>query len=128
MLRAAPLRAPPPHRRGAGSVTSAGASRFVTFAVDEILSINWFGELLPPYWRRALPVGNTSVVPVDMLTEVRRCPLPCDRGANATQLPRSQLPPSFAAGTCVVASCCWRGAAACCSVVGGVAACSVVLP
>jgi hypothetical protein len=48
-------------------VGAAGASRVVTLAVDEILSINWFGELMPPFWRRALPVGNASVVPTAML-------------------------------------------------------------
>ncbi len=51
-------------------MTAAGASRVLTFAVDEILSINWFGEDLPPYWRRALPVNSTTVVPTAMLSEV----------------------------------------------------------
>jgi hypothetical protein len=45
----------------------APVSRWVTIAVDEIASISWFGEVCPPYWRRALPVGNASVVPMDML-------------------------------------------------------------
>jgi hypothetical protein len=48
-------------------VTSAGASRFLTFAVDEVLSINWFGEPCPPYWRRLLPLNDSTVVPHDML-------------------------------------------------------------
>lgn len=52
------------------SFTVAGAApvrRVVTFAVDEILSLNWFGEACPPYWRRNLPVNDSSVVPMDML-------------------------------------------------------------
>ena len=50
------------------AVTAAApASRFVTFAVDEVLSIDWFGEPCPPYWRRLLPINDSSVVPSDML-------------------------------------------------------------
>ena len=49
------------------NVGAAGASRVVTVAVDEILGISWFGELMPPYWRRALPIGNASVIPTAML-------------------------------------------------------------
>jgi hypothetical protein len=41
--------------------------RAVVVAVDEILGINWFGEMMPPWWRRALPVNSTAAVPVDML-------------------------------------------------------------
>lgn len=51
------------------AVTSAQAvSRFVMFAVDEILLIEWFGEACPPYWRRNLPVNDSTVVPMDMLS------------------------------------------------------------
>jgi len=51
-----------------GSVT-AGTSRSVAsvLAIDEVLSLNWFGEKCPPYWRRDLPVGDANVVPTDML-------------------------------------------------------------
>ena len=38
-------------------------------AVDEILGIDWFGESMPPWWRRALPVNSTAVVPTDMLAQ-----------------------------------------------------------
>lgn len=41
--------------------------RVVTIVIDEILSIEFFGEPCPPYWRRALPIGNASVIPSDML-------------------------------------------------------------
>lgn len=47
---------------------SVVVSRHVTIAIDEIASINWFGEVLPPYWRRELPVNDSSVIPTDMLT------------------------------------------------------------
>lgn len=51
------------------SVTaSAVSSSYVVISIDEILSINWFGELMPPFWRRALPVGSTNA-PVAMLTK-----------------------------------------------------------
>ena len=49
------------------SASGAPASRRVTVAVDEILSIMWFGESCPPYWRRNLPLNDSSVVPLDML-------------------------------------------------------------
>jgi hypothetical protein len=45
----------------------ARASRFVTYAVDEVLAIDFFGEPCPPYWRRALPVGDYSLTPTAML-------------------------------------------------------------
>jgi Domain of unknown function (DUF5127)/Domain of unknown function (DUF4965)/Domain of unknown function (DUF4964) len=42
----------------------------VTLAIDEFLSISWFGTAnFPPYWRRALPIGDTSVVPMEMLSQ-----------------------------------------------------------
>jgi hypothetical protein len=44
-------------------------TRVFMVAVDEILGIDWFGESMPPWWRRALPVNSTTVVPVDMLSE-----------------------------------------------------------
>lgn len=44
------------------------ASTFAVVSVDEILSINWFGELMPPYWRRALAVGSLAI-PTVMLTK-----------------------------------------------------------
>jgi len=50
-----------------GNVGAAPVSRFVVVAIDEIVSIDWFGELLPPYWRRNLPVNSTDAVPTDML-------------------------------------------------------------
>ena len=50
-----------------GSVGSAVTTQFLTFAVDEVLSLRWFGEDCPPYWRRALPVGDATVVPTAML-------------------------------------------------------------
>ena len=50
------------------AVTAAApASRFVTFAVDEVLAIDWFGEPCPPYWRRLLPINDSTVIPNDML-------------------------------------------------------------
>lgn len=49
-------------------VSSRGSSSgFITVAVDEILQINFFGEDLPPYWRRNLPVGDATVFPNEML-------------------------------------------------------------
>lgn len=48
--------------------TGGAASWRVTLAFDEIGTIDWFGEFCPPYWRRALPVGNTSH-PTAMLAE-----------------------------------------------------------
>ena len=51
-----------------GSVTgSTPATRAATLAIDEVLSLDWFGEKCPPYWRRQLPVGDATVVPSDML-------------------------------------------------------------
>jgi hypothetical protein len=35
--------------------------------VAQILSLEWFGEQCPPYWRRNLPVGDTTVIPSAML-------------------------------------------------------------
>ena len=54
-----------------GTVAGNGpvVSRWVMFAVDEVLLINWFGEACPPYWRRNLPINDTSVVPMDMLSQ-----------------------------------------------------------
>ena len=49
------------------AVGAAPVARVVTLAVDEILGINWFGEAMPPYWRRALPVNSTAAVPTAML-------------------------------------------------------------
>jgi hypothetical protein len=50
-----------------GTVTATGTSRFLTIAVDEIVTLDWFGEYCPPYWRRALPVNSTEV-PMEMLS------------------------------------------------------------
>lgn len=47
---------------------SVAITRHVTIAVDEVASINWFGEVLPPYWRRDLPINDSSVLPTAMLT------------------------------------------------------------
>ena len=49
-----------------GNVASSSPSH-VSFvvAIDEKLSINWFGEDCPPYWRRAL---NQSDIPVQVTT------------------------------------------------------------
>lgn len=44
-------------------------TRYLTFAVDEILAISWFGEAAPPYWRRNLPLNDSTVVPLAMLAE-----------------------------------------------------------
>jgi hypothetical protein len=41
--------------------------RHLTLAVDEILSINWFGEACPPYWRRNMAVNDSTTVPLEML-------------------------------------------------------------
>lgn len=49
--------------------SSAPISRVVTVAIDELLSINWFGENCPPYWRRNLPLNDYTVVPTAMLAE-----------------------------------------------------------
>jgi hypothetical protein len=52
-----------------GSVPGGGAVvvRHLTLAVDEILSINWFGEACPPYWRRNMAVNDSTTVPLEML-------------------------------------------------------------
>ena len=44
----------------------APVSRMIMVSVDEILGINWFGELMPPYWRRNMPVGSVTP-PIEML-------------------------------------------------------------
>jgi hypothetical protein len=49
--------------------SSAPISRVVTVAIDELLSINWFGESCPPYWRRNLPLNDWTVLPTAMLAE-----------------------------------------------------------
>lgn len=55
--------------RSLGAVAAGGsAAAKVTLAIDEIGAIDWFGEFCPPYWRRALPVGNLSH-PVAMLDQ-----------------------------------------------------------
>ena len=51
------------------TVGSTAVDRVFMVSVDEILGINWFGELMPPWWRRALPVNSTAVVPTDMLEQ-----------------------------------------------------------
>ena len=52
-----------------GSVPASGAavSRHLTLAVDEILSIMWFGEPCPPYWRRNMALNDSTTVPLSML-------------------------------------------------------------
>jgi hypothetical protein len=52
-----------------GSVPGGGAVvvRHLTLAVDEILSIDWFGEACPPYWRRNMAVNDSTTVPLEML-------------------------------------------------------------
>jgi Domain of unknown function (DUF4965)/Domain of unknown function (DUF5127) len=50
-----------------GNVNNVAVSRFLTLAVDEVLSIDFFGESCPPYWRRTLPINDSSVIPTDML-------------------------------------------------------------
>ena len=52
-----------------GQVGATPASRFLTLAVDEVLSIDWFGEACPPYWRRLLPINDSTVVPLAMLAD-----------------------------------------------------------
>ena len=49
-------------------VSSAGATRRLTLAFDEVLTLDFFGEKCPPYWRRTLPLGDATVIPTDMLT------------------------------------------------------------
>jgi hypothetical protein len=49
------------------AVGSSPVSKFITFAVDEIQSLSWFGEVCPPYWRRNMPMNDTTTVPMDML-------------------------------------------------------------
>jgi len=51
------------------AVGVAPVARTVVVAVDEILGISWFGELMPPWWRRALPVNSTAAVPSAMLAD-----------------------------------------------------------
>ena len=51
------------------ALAAAPQQRVFVVAVDEILGISWFGELMPPWWRRALPVNSTAVVPTDMLAQ-----------------------------------------------------------
>ena len=51
------------------AVGAAPVQRTYMLAVDEILGISWFGELMPPWWRRALPVNSTDAIPTDMLGE-----------------------------------------------------------
>lgn len=46
--------------------SSGVVSRYLVLVVDEILSLNYFGEKCPPYWRRALPVGDFTP-PIDLL-------------------------------------------------------------
>jgi len=58
-------------------VGAAPVRRRVTVAVDEILGIDWFGEAMPPFWRRALPLNDSST-PVDMLATAFA------QGANVT--------------------------------------------
>jgi len=48
-------------------VTSEPQSRVFVISVDEIEGINWFGEHMPPWWRRALPLNDTTTVPKGML-------------------------------------------------------------
>ena len=51
------------------SLAEGGSTTWkVTLAVDEIGTLDWFGEFCPPYWRRDLPVGNLST-PVAMLAQ-----------------------------------------------------------
>ena len=50
------------------SAAGKKSSWVVNLAVDEIGGIDWFGEFCPPYWRRALPVNDSTVVPTEMLS------------------------------------------------------------
>lgn len=51
------------------SAAAAPVRRVFTVSVDEVLGISWFGELMPPWWRRALPVNSTAAVPTAMLAD-----------------------------------------------------------
>lgn len=63
-----PVAAAAVHNLGPVSGGAAGAvTAYVVFAVDEVLSIDYFGAPLPPYWRRDLPVNSSGVVPGAML-------------------------------------------------------------
>jgi hypothetical protein len=53
---------------GMVSPSAIPISRFVVLSVDEVLILSYFGENCPPYWRRSLPVGDTST-PTDMLVQ-----------------------------------------------------------
>lgn len=53
------------------SFTVSGSTpvrKVLTFAVDEFLTLDWFGESCPPYWRRNLPLNDTTTLPLDMLS------------------------------------------------------------
>ena len=54
----------PPISSAAGPIR-----RMLVIAIDEIVGINWFGEFMPPYWRRALPVNDSTVIPTAMLSD-----------------------------------------------------------
>jgi len=51
------------------AVTSTPITSVAILAVDELSSINWFGEICPPYWRRTLPLNDTTVIPMAMLAD-----------------------------------------------------------
>ncbi|RYY34717.1 DUF5127 domain-containing protein [archaeon] len=43
------------------------AQRFLVLSFDEIVVMSYYGLLMPPYWRRDLPVGDATVIPAAML-------------------------------------------------------------
>lgn len=54
------------------TLTAVGATpqtRVFVVSVDELEGINWFGEHMPPWWRRAMPLNDTTTLPVGMLED-----------------------------------------------------------
>eukprot|EP00927_Polykrikos_kofoidii_P005633 TRINITY_DN12233_c0_g1_i1.p1 TRINITY_DN12233_c0_g1~~TRINITY_DN12233_c0_g1_i1.p1 ORF type:complete len:747 (+),score=96.79 TRINITY_DN12233_c0_g1_i1:249-2243(+) len=47
-----------------------GKSWWVAVALDEIVAIKYYGERLPPLWRRDLPVGDADAVPWALVNNI----------------------------------------------------------
>eukprot|EP00927_Polykrikos_kofoidii_P005634 TRINITY_DN12233_c0_g2_i1.p1 TRINITY_DN12233_c0_g2~~TRINITY_DN12233_c0_g2_i1.p1 ORF type:complete len:741 (+),score=88.03 TRINITY_DN12233_c0_g2_i1:230-2224(+) len=45
-------------------------SWYLAVALDEVVAIKYYGELLPPFWRRDLPVGDAYAVPWALINTI----------------------------------------------------------
>lgn len=49
---------------------SLGLSRYLAVAQDEVIAIDYYGEKLPPLWRRDLPLGSIASIPWSLIFNI----------------------------------------------------------